>query len=558
MRRLSIQSKLIGLVAIFVVLFGSAIAAVLYMANSQSQDGVVINLAGRQQMLTATMQIDFSEVKDAIETESSVEEKLVSFNAERNLFRSTLEAFDAGGMTLDGNGNEVWLNPITGAPRAQLATAITALDTYSTLVDQFISGEIGLWSQEHFAMEDTLPLLADDLLTASGDLVEALATQSSERSHLLITALIASFAVAIGVAVLGVLVARGISRPIRKMTVAMKSLAAGDMTVTVADQTDRVDEVGAMAAAVEVFKDNMIRADTLSRAAAEEQAAREARANRLATLTTDFDRAVTEMLESVVAASEQLKTTATDLSSAAEEGSHEAATVSTASEEASSNVQTVASATEQLSNSIQEIGQQTSHHTRIADEVVITLGKSDQLIKTLDEEAKDIGDVIALITSVAERTNLLALNATIEAARAGEAGKGFAVVASEVKSLANQTAKATERITSQVAAIQGSTGETVETIRAIADHIREMRDTSTAVAAAVEQQNAATHEISANVHQAAEGTCEVSRSVVRVSEAAQQTGRSSHGLLDASEALAHQANTLKGFVDQFLSDVRSA
>ncbi len=558
MRRLSIQSKLIGLVAVFVVLFASAIAAVLYMANSQSQDGVVINLAGRQQMLAATMQIDFGEVKDAIETESSVEEKLTSFDAERDLFTSNLVAFDVGGTTFDGSGNEVRLNPITGAPRAQLAAAIAALEAYSSMVDRFITGEIALWSQEHFAMEDALPGLTDGLMAASGELVQALATQSSERSHLLITALLVSFAAAVGVAVLGILVARGISRPIRQMTIAMKSLAAGDMTVTVADQTSRDDEVGAMAGAVEVFKDNMIRADTLSRAAAEEQAAREARANRLAALTADFDKAVTEMLESVVAASAQLKATATDLSSAAEEGSHEAATVSTASEEASSNVQTVASATEQLSNSIQEIGQQTSHHTRIADEVVVTLSKSDQLVQALDEEAKGIGDVIALITSVAERTNLLALNATIEAARAGEAGKGFAVVASEVKSLANQTGKATERITSQVAAIQGATGETVETIRAVADHIREMRDTSTAVAAAVEQQNAATHEISANVHQAAEGTCEVSRSVVRVSEAAQQTGRSSHGLLDASEALAHQANTLKGFVDQFLCDVRSA
>jgi len=221
-------------------------------------------------------------------------------------------------------------------------------------------------------------------------------------------------------------------------------------------------------------------------------------------------------------------------------------------------VQTVASAAEELASSILEIGRQVSTSAQLATTAADDAETSDHQVQALAASAQKIGEVIQLITSIAEQTNLLALNATIEAARAGDAGKGFAVVASEVKSLANQTAKATDDIAAQISGIQEATGATVASIKGISQRIKDMREIATQVAAAVEEQNAATQEIARNVQQAASGTREVSTNIVGVSEAATQTGRAAEDVLNASGELSRQAGQLKGFVQQFLADVRAA
>jgi methyl-accepting chemotaxis protein len=249
-----------------------------------------------------------------------------------------------------------------------------------------------------------------------------------------------------------------------------------------------------------------------------------------------------------------MKETSTSMSGSAGETSRQATAVAAASEQAATNVQTVAAATEELSGSIAEINRQVSESARIATEAVGQTEKTNASVKSLAEAAQKIGEVVSLINVIASQTNLLALNATIEAARAGDAGKGFAVVASEVKALANQTAKATEDIASQVAAIQGATREAVDAIGMIGKTIGQISAISTTIASAVEEQGAATQEIARNVQQAALGTQEVTSNISGVTQSAGDTGRAAQSVLDIAETLAKQADGLKGDVDAFLKN----
>ena len=287
----------------------------------------------------------------------------------------------------------------------------------------------------------------------------------------------------------------------------------------------------------------------------------EERAGRQRTLETaiaDFDVAVNEIIKSVASASTELQASAQAMSVTAEQTSSKTTTVAAASEEASTNVQTVASASEQLSSSIAEIGRQASMSTKIAGQAVQEAHRTDGKVQGLADAAQKIGDVVTLINDIAAQTNLLALNATIEAARAGEAGKGFAVVASEVKSLANQTAKATEEIAEQIKAMQGATVESVEAIKSIERTITEMNQIATSIAAAVDEQDAATNEIARNVQEAARGTQDVSSNIVAVAEAAAETGSAAAQISGSSDILARQAETLREQVDKFLTRARAA
>ncbi len=368
--------------------------------------------------------------------------------------------------------------------------------------------------------------------------------------------------VAIGLSALlcllsGIAIIVSVSSPIQAMTAAMRRLADHDLTTEIVGR-DRKDEVGSMASAVQVFKDNMIRADELTAAQAKENEAKQARAARLEALTQNFETKVGTLVQSLSAAATEMESTASSMTSLAEQGNNKAMTVAAASEQTSANVQTVATATEELSASIQEISSQVANSARIASRAVDDARATDAVVQELAIGAQKIGEIVQLINDIASQTNLLALNATIEAARAGEAGKGFAVVASEVKSLATQTAKATDEISAQITQIQDATGQAVSAIQGISTTIQEMSEIAGAIAAAVEEQGAATLEISRNVQQAARGTEEVSQSIVDVRQAATDTGAASAEVLGAAGELARNSNDLSQEVDSFLAGVKAA
>jgi methyl-accepting chemotaxis protein len=375
------------------------------------------------------------------------------------------------------------------------------------------------------------------------------------------------------------LIARGIARPLARLRRAMLDLAEGRELVGALD-TARSDEIGEMAGAVEVFRENAVaraalerkaqadaderaalaekaRAEAAERMALEERAhaADAARSARIDKLIADFRAIIGGVLAAVGANMTKLETTASSLSTVANEASHEATSAAGASEQAAANVQTVATAAEELGSSVNEIGRQVTQANDVVAEATKLAARSNGEIETLAEAARKIGDVVGLIKAIAEQTNLLALNATIEAARAGEAGKGFAVVAQEVKTLASQTAKATEEIGQQVAGIQTSTKDAVEAIGKISATMDEINQFTSSLSATVQEQTAATSEISRNVAQAAQGTAAVAANISSVTTAIGEANRSAELVQGASGELAEAARQLQGAVDGFLTEV---
>ncbi|MBI2256301.1 MAG: cache domain-containing protein [Proteobacteria bacterium] len=353
-------------------------------------------------------------------------------------------------------------------------------------------------------------------------------------------------------------IARSISGPLARTTANMMRLADGDKTIAV-EGTDNKAEMGALARALAVFKDNALEMDRLAaeRAAQEERARDEKRQSMLA-LADNFESSVQAVVNQVSGASVELQASAQSMAGNTEQTTGQASIVATASEQAFTNVQSVAAATEELSASITEISQQVAQSTAIASQAVAEAKQTDQTINGLAEASQRIGDVANLIRDIANQTNLLALNATIEAARAGEAGKGFAVVASEVKNLAAQTAKATEEITGQISSIQNATGNAVGAIRGITETISRIDQIAATIAAAVEEQGAATREISRSIQQAADGTRDVSQNIAGVSGALTESGRLADGLLGAASDLSRQADVMRTEITRFIDGIRRA
>ncbi|SFI49836.1 methyl-accepting chemotaxis protein [Methylobacterium brachiatum] len=373
--------------------------------------------------------------------------------------------------------------------------------------------------------------------------------------------LMAYLAIGLGmVAAIGavVFVLLRVSRPIQTMTGAMTVLAGGDMSVEVPHRARR-DEIGAMAAAVQVFKDNLIHTRRLEAETAQARlAAEEQRKAGMRQMADNFEAAVGGIIGTVSSSATELQATAGAMSGTAAETAAQSTAVAAAAEEAASNVGTVAAAAEELGSSVQEIGRQVDGSAAIARQAVVEADQTGALVLELSGAVERIGDVVGLISSIAGQTNLLALNATIEAARAGEAGKGFAVVASEVKELAGQTARATQEISGQIGRIQASTGQAVAAIGGITQRIRDISATATSIAAAVEQQGAATQEIVRNVSQAAAGTGEVTSNIAGVASAAEDTGAAASQVLGAASELSRQSEHLTAEVGRFLATVRAA
>ncbi len=413
----------------------------------------------------------------------------------------------------------------------------------------------GRIDQSVAAFTDLLIELRGDMLADAG-VADADFDGIGEFSAL-INGVIAVVAAILALAI-AISLARAIAAPVRAMTAAMTGLAGGDKAVEIPGLA-RSDEIGAMAAAVQVFKDNMIETERLRLEQEEiKQRSDAERRQGMIELAARFEASVGGVVGAVTSAATELQSTAQSLSATAEETSQQSNAVAAASEQMTQNVQTVASATEELSASIREIGNQVAESSRIVGTAVTQAEDTNAKVKTLAEAAQKIGEVVTLINEIAAQTNLLALNATIEAARAGEAGKGFAVVASEVKNLATQTAKATEEISGQIRAIQDATASSAEAIDGIAQTIHRVNEISTAIASAVEEQGAATQGISRNVQEASSGTAEVTNNIAGVTQASQQTSAGSTQVLGAASELAKNGERLKQEVETFLATVRAA
>jgi methyl-accepting chemotaxis protein len=550
----SLISPLVGAVAIV------AIAVMLGFAyGSIAQSTAEKNAANRFVEQVGTAQLNLTAGHAALYRAMSlksqgVENAIVRVSKDEAL--SDAERGIAGLKGLDpahtGLGADV-AKPSVAAVASYVDAAKQAADVVEA--DAFSATMLMTDAEQKFAAASKLVVGLAETATAARDRLEVRAAEILTDTGIEIgVASVLAIVLSLGAAAA---LARMISAPIKAMTATMGSLAAGDLAVDL-PATERGDEVGAMAKAVQIFRDNAVAARDLSQQQVAEQAAKAARAQRLEGLVHRFETEIGVVVERLSSAASGMKSAAATMTDTASEANQRSSAVATASEEASTNVETVASAAEELASSVREISRQVQQSTEIARRAVEKADGTSTIVGALSQGVQKIGEVTDLINNIAAQTNLLALNATIEAARAGEAGRGFAVVASEVKGLATQTAKATEDITAQISAIQNSTRSAVAAIEEIGAVIKELSEIAAGIAAAVEEQGAATNEIARNVQQAAVGTHQVSENISGVSAAVGRSSKVAEEVKGAAAEVSSQSDGLRNQVGTFVAQVKAA
>ncbi|SNR95068.1 MULTISPECIES: methyl-accepting chemotaxis protein [unclassified Azospirillum] len=388
------------------------------------------------------------------------------------------------------------------------------------------------------------------------DLIADKATETGDRVGWILM-LVAGFGVAVGAGGAWAISNFGVVKPLTAALDCLRRLANGELNLTIVGKGRR-DEIGDMADAMLVFQENAVQRLKLQEQQEAEQQQRLARATRIQDLVQEFESTMGNVLEVISSATTELEATANSMSSTAEQTEQQSSAVASASEQATANVETMAAATEELAATVQEVTRQMHDARTIADEAAREAGSSREQVEALEAAGERIGDVVAMIQDVAGQTNLLALNATIEAARAGEAGKGFAVVASEVKQLANQTARATDDIRTQVEAMRASIKAAADKIGHVAGVVDRLNRVAASVASAAEQQAAATAEIGRNASEAARGTQEVSATIHQVREAAGTTASAAGQVLASAGELAHKTVDMRQGISRFIDGVRAA
>lgn len=557
--RISIRRKFVlgfTLALLWMVAFGgfatSRLAAVEYQ-SATLRDHTLPSLVG------------LSGIGQAAERLRSVQELLVIAVAEQR--RTALIAEHAAQVKRVRAAIAGYLPIVSGADEQRLAGVLSETwSAYEKMSDRLVemTGQVqpdiqtsllnGRMLQAMNRFRDALAAAIDVATRAGGDAADqGEATDRAARQWI---------GAAIGLSMVmcvcgGWLMISGVARPITALSATMRRLAEHD-TDTAVGGLERRDEIGAMAASVDLFKRGIIEADRVAEARAAEQRQKENHTNALEALVQRFEQQVGALVGHLAGAAGALQGTARGLSDTVGEASRETATVVHAAEQARSNVQAVAEAAETLAAAIAEIGRQGAESEQIATQAVSDVRRTDTVVQDLAAGARKIDEVLRLIGDIAGRTNLLALNATIEAARAGEAGKGFAVVAAEVKGLAGQTARATEEIANQVRQIQDATQQTVAAVQGIGQVVERVGSIAASIADAVAAHRAATAEIAHNVHQAAAGTAAVSARIEHVSRGAAASGASASQVLAAASDLAAQADTLASEMNDFTTRFRAA